>query len=207
MRERTAKNWSGYVTADIVKAAVESWAFQMNFKSLNEVGIVDGILDCVLFPLSISCPMFVGMGHVGNHWTDRCALAGVEVKVSKSDFMKGLKEGQFERYDKTLAGLYIAGPTDAFLKSDVPEKFGVLHVKHSIIKSDTVLVCRRHPTWKATSLTNDQMWRLLWAMNQQLGEEKTKHKKEYDDLKAKFSERAGRILTKAVASALTRSEY
>jgi hypothetical protein len=204
-RLSTERIWRNkHTTADIVKSAVSDWSEAMEFFSLTEIGgIVDGRLDLLLIPMGIRCPMFKGMGAVVGKawqcdWTERCGLAAVEVKVDRTDFVNGLSKGQFERYEKEVCGLYIAGPPDVVRIKDVPSQYGVLHFGSDL--NGSRLVCRRHPKWVRKTLSDSQMWRIVWAIQKQIRRERRELRERDGALERKIKEHAGRAIWSALKS-------
>jgi len=121
---------------------------------------VHGRIDGVLVPTWFDAP--VARGQRGG-WTDKLGLLGVEVKASRADFLRGLREGQFERYDRTLAGLYVA-TSRAVRTSEVPAGIGhlVCYQTPSGGGSDVRCVCRRHVTVREWEMDTHTMWRLVF---------------------------------------------
>lgn len=205
---RVLRQFGHAFEAESVKRAVSDWAYQVDFHPLVEhTGVVDGRIDLLLVPMTIKCPMFVGLGDDVRRrkepydWTTRLGLAGVEVKVNRSDFLNGL-DGQFERYARSLAGLYIAGPPDVVVAREVPEQYGVLSVALRDHKQGWRVSCRRHPKWVVREASTGDMWRVIWAMH---GEYR-KHFREADEERRNFMfrirETTGRVISKAVAEAV-----
>jgi len=205
-RRMPFRKWGIVDDAETVKQAVKDWAEGLGFFCLPEIGIVSsGRLDLLLVPLSMECPVYKRMGGntfqtPGNEyrgWTERLGLVGVEVKVSSQDFQNGLKGGQFERYDKELCGLYIAGPPFAFREAEVPKEYGVLHVRNGAQEQPTT-ICRRHPKFTPVIPTTEQMWRIVWAIQKRASEERrteSTKQREFDD---KIGKRVGNALSRVV---------
>jgi hypothetical protein len=87
-------------------------------------------------------------------------LYGIEVKLSRSDFLAGLKNGQFDRYVLDVNGLYIATAVNVCKTSEIPKQFGhlVVHRRDHGLQC----VCRRHARFKKiVPLDEDLLWRLL----------------------------------------------
>lgn len=190
---RAGNDWFPYsISAEDVKKQVDDWASGLGMWSITEMsGIVDGRLDLLLVPMSMDAPVFK---QLNGHWTDRLGLIGVEVKVDKQDYANGLKKGQFERYEKSLSGLYIAGPPNVVVAKEVPKQYGVLSVGSKPWK-DTLLphcVCRRHPKFvPQPPLTSEQMWRILWSMKKQIADSRRTENEFQEKLEARIKRKAG----------------
>ena len=142
---------------DQVERWCSKWGLLLREKGLlwefgREVKI--GRIDGLIVPTSWKAPNYGTKEPFG--------LIGVEVKVTRSDFLRGLKSGQYEFYAEKLSGLYVAGPVGVVSKKEVPEHVGVLFVGRRGIS------CARRPKWKRSELSNYQMWRILWAMREHL---------------------------------------
>ena len=149
------------LTASQVLDAVELWAY--GFRLVRETGIcvepgfrVDGLL----VPVNREAPGLFGRGR-GIPWWDRPAIYGVEVKVSRSDFLRGLREGQFDRYGTRLGGLYLAAPYGIVRPYEVPKHVGYLTVR----TTGSAAVCFRHPEFRRSDLDQETMWRLIWRFH------------------------------------------
>lgn len=113
----------------MVLDGVETWSFSSGAFLLRETGVIrDGRLDGLLFPTSWDANLPAGL------W-------GVEVKVSRSDFQRGLREGQFEKYSKQITGLYLATGHDVCKTSEVPK--GVGHLIVTRTGAGLICSCRR----------------------------------------------------------------
>jgi len=190
---RAGGDWFPYsISAEDVKKQVDIWAAGLGMWSITEMsGIVDGRLDLLLVPMSMDAPVFK---QLGGHWTDRLGLIGVEVKVDKQDYANGLKKGQFERYEKSLSGLYIAGPPNVVIAKEVPKQYGVLSVGSKPWNTTHLqhCVCRRHPRFVSQPpLTSEQMWRILWSMKKQIYTERRTENELQEKLEARIKRKAG----------------
>lgn len=190
---RTGRDWFPYsISAEEVKKQVDVWAAGLGMWSITEMsGIVDGRLDLLLVPMGMDSPVFK---QLGGHWTDRLGLIGVEVKVDKQDYANGLKNGQFERYEKSLSGLYIAGPPDVVIAKEVPKQYGVLTVGRKPYSATDLqhCVCRRHPRCiPQPPLTSEQMWRILWSMKRQITTENHEARVYQENLETRIKRKAG----------------
>ena len=69
---------------------------------------ISGRMDALLVPWSSKADCM--LRNTGEWFWDRPRLIAIEVKVNRADFLKGLREGQYERYDNQVSGLYLAVP-------------------------------------------------------------------------------------------------
>lgn len=91
----------------------------------------------------------------------RPCVVGLEIKTSRNDFLRGLREQQFERYAEYMHGVYVVTPKDVCKTKELPPSVG--HITYSFRKHGAV--CRRHPKYVEKDLPTDVMWRLLWAVH------------------------------------------
>ncbi|MBE7466722.1 MAG: hypothetical protein HS116_24905 [Planctomycetes bacterium] len=169
---------SEYWTAKEVLDCVDTWAEDMLM--VRETGIVDvgGRLDALLVPIGHQAVCMRALR--GSYWK-RPRVVGVEVKVSRADFLRGLKEGQYERYAKALSGLYIAGPRGVFSTKEIPDYIGILTVyKPPFRRSREHCACVRHPKFSEKPLNAESAWKLLFhlygTMRQESIERDIKHR-------------------------------
>jgi hypothetical protein len=209
-RKDTFGAWGIVDDAEDVKEAVRTWAEGLGFFCLPEIGIVSsGRLDLLLVPISTECPIFKRMnantwktlGNEYHGWTERLGLVGIEVKVSSQDYQGGLKRGQFERYKSELCGLYIAGPPLAFRETDVPEQYGVLHVRNARIAKQgyaSVAICRHHPTFIPVVPTIEQMWRIIWAIQKRASEDRRAEQQKEREFQDKIGNQIGHAVSRVI---------
>jgi len=203
-RKATVANWGHAWDAGEVKAAVRRWAFGVGYEAVSEIeGIADGRLDLLLVPMSMDAPIFKKLIDQG-HWTNRLGLVGVEIKISKADFQKGLSE-QFERYGKSLSGLYIAGPPHIVVAAQVPRKFGVLAIGHGLHEQGWRVACRRHPEFKPCPASVQDLWRVMWKIKAIHQDRLRKIEEEKEEFLAEFREKAGKIIGRAVTEAMKKN--
>ena len=185
--------------------AVERWADGCML--LREIGLVEnGRIDGALVPLSIDSPGVKNnpMRKTGRPFWDRMGLLGVEVKLHRSDFLRGLKEKQFERYAPSFIGLYICTTLDVCKPSEIPREYGHLVVTWSdeterdSYKRIPVCVCKRHPQFKAVELDHETMWRVLWRS----GEEMRKRAAEAEAKYARATARVGSLASEYIFGAV-----
>ena len=121
-------------------------------------------------------------------------MVGLEVKVSRSDFLKGLRSGQFERYHKQLAGLYVVTTDKVCKTAEVPKFAGHLFVARRP-GLGTVCLCRRHPQWHTVPESPTNMWRLIFALAKHFGERMAADRQEHESAQHIMADRVqGRIL-------------
>jgi hypothetical protein len=130
--------------------AVERWAVDCFL--LRETCVLrDGRLDGLLIPVSWTSPM-------------KCGLYAVEVKISRSDFLRGLNGKQFDRYLAMTNGLYVATYPGVCKTTELPHGVG-----HLIVNQQAkVAVCRRKATRRTLPMDEGILWRILYdAFDQQ----------------------------------------
>ncbi|MCE5277174.1 MAG: hypothetical protein ABFD92_16725 [Planctomycetaceae bacterium] len=149
------------IMANWMLDAIERWA--EGYWLVRETGIVDveGRLDGLLVPTSGEAHC---MKHQGGWFWDRIRLVGVECKCSRPDFLRGLREGQFQRYAASLSGLYIATSVGVCSPSEIPPGTG--HLEYRNTTGGPRCVCRRHPVYQDRCWTADVPWRLLFDLRQ-----------------------------------------
>jgi hypothetical protein len=182
------------MTYDILNA-IERWA--VGYKMIREtIAAIDcqGRMDAILVPLSWEAESYKRLNF-------KQGLIGIEVKSYRGDFLRGMKEKQFEKYadSESISGLYVATALNVCKTSEIPKRFGhlIVNVKPDERRSMNICVCRRHPEWKESKLSQESMWRILWAgisgMNRQIDE----RRREIDGIESRCREVFGRILSKA----------
>ncbi len=148
--------------ASQILSAVEAWATGCYL--VREIGLIEnGRLDGVLVPLG---PKAFPLNRRGNWW-DRHCLVGVEAKATRSDFLRGLKEGQFERYlaSGVIGGLIIAAWENVVKRGEIPDGIGHVVVGYRPNGVKLVASCRRLPALKDAPLSQETSWRLLQRMH------------------------------------------
>lgn len=146
-RERSSKR---------VLDAVERWADKY-WLCRETTCFVKGRIDALLVPTAFDAHCIKS---TRGHYSDGVRVCGVEVKTDRSDFVRGLKSGQYDRYAKTLDGLYLATFVDTCKTSEVPPHCGHL-VFNTAIQMGGV-VCKRHPRYQRVKYTQEQMWQLFF---------------------------------------------
>lgn len=168
--------------------AVDSWADGKYWLCRETTCFVKGRIDGLLVPTAFDAHC---MKKVRGHYTDSVRVCGVEVKVSRADFQRGLKIGQFDRYAKTLDGLYLATFADTCKTAELPPHCGHLVYMHGKSNSSRI-VCKRHPQYRATKFTQDQMWQLFFRYV-------TEHRMEVREVERRVSEALDKIGHRASA--------
>jgi hypothetical protein len=159
-------------TSDAMLKAVEQWATP-DYWMMRETmaGAPAGRrLDGLLIPISIQAAAMRSRGFRSGYWTERATLIGIEIKSSRSDFLRGINEGQFSRYADTGLSMYVC--TDRTVKTaEIPDGFGhlIYHRPPGDMHgwgrrrtyTEARVVCRRHPRFGACPMDADTMWRIV----------------------------------------------
>jgi len=161
----------GMLNTDGMLNAIERWAEPKQWLVRETIMAVHGRIDGILVPAWFDAPVTRGQ-HGG--WTGKLGLLGVEVKASRTDFLRGLREEQFDRYDRTLAGLYVATPRSV-KTAEIPAGLGHLICyqppgeptffgdgRRKPSRAELRCVCRRHVTVRDWEMDPDTMWRLIF---------------------------------------------
>lgn len=171
--------------AKCVLDAVEAWARPCNYL-IRETGIVfvgkvengqarNGRLDGLLVPIDGRATTMKSLTE--EYFWNRCCLVGVEVKVSRSDFLHGLKRGQYEQYRSSLGGLYVATPKGICKTSEIPAGIGHLVVLNG---RNERAVCARRPQLKVIQYDPDVPWRILFHVAAALAHENAERRQQYE---------------------------
>lgn len=152
-------------------------------------------LDGLLIPVSMAAPNMVRQTH--RYFWDRAGVIGIEVKANRADFLKGLNSGQFERYDKSLSGVYVATSKGVCKTSEIPKEIGHLIVNY---KKDhrPMAICRRHPIFSEPEFEPELLWRIFFRAMQESREREAKQRQKYYEL----SDRIGKIASAKIFHAL-----
>jgi len=182
-------------TADQVLNGVDRWVDGCILVRETEAfpGQGNGRIDGLLVPVDWSAAIRRAKVRLG--------LIGVEVKITRTDFFRGLKSGQFERYDKALSGLYIATTMGVCKTREIPAACGHLIVNRRR-GYGTVCVCRRHPRWKDGPLTVEDTWDILLKVVEHLRDEASRDQARYEEWK----ETIGHRVIAPVMTAISRLE-
>ena len=166
---------------------VEKWA--EGYWVIRETGIATpgNRLDALLVPISQNAHCMKSLR--GPFWK-RPRIVGVEVKTSRNDFQRGLKTGQYEKYDEAVTGLYLVVPKgDQVCKmKEVPKNLGFIEVDNSRHRSAWTLACKRHPKYGNTEgLSAEIPWRLMFRlreeMNLAINDERHRYEERYKELR------------------------
>lgn len=189
---------------------VERWGRSMGMRLVREIKIdVSNRVDGILVPVSIDAPI---MNDRGVYFWDRGGLIGVEVKVTRSDFLAGLRRGQFDRYDERMAGLYVAAPRGVVKMSELQPNIGLLLVHKKVMykpevkgvkrrsmkdrlfgsSNQEIAVCKRHPTYVRKKVDAELLWRVLFRVMREEREEFLSLKAEYKDMVSRVGDVASR---------------
>ncbi len=182
--------------------AVEAWArpgarllreveLIGNDRSEAEVG-VHGRADGLLVPV---VPWECGWRPKRGWCWDGCSLAGVEVKISRGDFRKGLETGQFDRYRRVLGALFVAVPR--WLACDVLRD---LPAGVSLIVTEPCEIARCVRQAKATPTTVSPQ--MFWKVLHLLDAESRVREHAADRAKVDILDRVGHHASAAIRGAL-----
>lgn len=210
-------NGEPFCTAGWIMDAVEAWASdQLGEYWLwrESVAAVEGRIDGLLIPASYQASIFKKRS---GHWLDKAAVVGVEAKANRADFLRGLREGQFDRYTNTssaLGGLYLA-TTRAVKTSEVPPGIGHLVVYdppgepkfyNDGSRRDTSTgwrcVCRRSPQYRDTTMDPELMWRIVFYA---IGKMRAARIEAREELR-RVKERIGTVAERKIMAVLDRAE-
>jgi len=174
--------------------AVERWAEPEYWLMRETAAAVNGRLDGLLVPRSFEASILATRR---GYWTDKLGLTGIEVKTTRSDFGRGLKEGQFTRYlSGNLNGLFLV--TDLAVKTcEVPESVGHLVVPEPW-KMDERAICKRLPTWNASPLDSDTAWRIIFYVVNRARDDRNAWRAEEKERWAEIGERFAKALATLV---------
>lgn len=165
-----------YMHASWLLNAVEEWAgcLRGEYWLVREtVAAVVGRIDGLLIPASYDSPIF---RHRKGSWIDKAGIIGVEVKASRGDFLRGLRENQFDRYNETLTALYVATPRSV-KTSEVPAPCGHLVVYRPPGRRGWSCVCKRQPKYRDVPIDADTMWRLVFYAIKRMRTERHEERK------------------------------
>jgi hypothetical protein len=182
--------------------AVERWADRYWMVRETVTGVT-GRIDGVLVPIAFDAGIFKGR-HGG--WTDKAGIVGVEIKASRADFLRGLREGQFDRYagnghESNLAGVFVV-TTRAVKTAEIPAGVGhlVCYQTQEDTRGDWRCVCRRVPSFRDAKIDHDTMWRLVFYAVKRAREVEITARRETGEV----MERIGRMAGEKVFAYLNR---
>ena len=182
-------------SVDTAIRAVELWAD--GYVLLHEIGAVTkGRLDGLLVPVGFGASM---MKRTGPKSWNRPGLIGVEIKLTRGDFLRGLKSGQYERYDSELSGLYVATSLSVCRTTEIPDGIGHLVVG---LRDGPVCLCKRHPVFKEIAFGDERLWRVIFAMYETLKANRIREESET----AAVLQRVGTLAGRRIFAALSEAE-
>src|ERR1035437_9381777 len=165
------------IWADKILDAVDIWAYGSGWWMLRETGIaVSGRSDGLLIPVNKEADC---MKEQNGRFFARPRICGVECKATRSDFLRGLNDGQFERYQKTLNGVYVASLRDVCKTAELPEGIGHRGIPNDVADRSYRCVCRRHPTYRDVDMDQETPWRIMWELRSQFTKAQIKQGDEY----------------------------
>lgn len=188
------------ITSATAKAAICRWAD--GYHALEEWALdFQSRVDLLLIPVGPSASVMecnrTSCNEYMSFW-ERCGLVGVEVKVSRPDFLRGLKEGQFTRYAEALRGLYVAFPRGVARVKELPENVGILTLVEK--PSGISCVCLRHPSFNQLQPDAETAWRVVFRMR----EEWAKERRRLEEQKVRWSQQVEKRHGRKVAQAVVR---
>ena len=172
--------YHGWIMAGTALDAVETWAGKDAYL-LRETGALgSGRCDGILIPTHWESPLKPG-------------LHGVEVKVSRGDFLRGLKEGQFERYRKLFNTLYLVSPVGVCKTNELPKGIGHLVVSR---RGDygPVCACKRHAAWNPIEIDQKSLWKVVFDLGDQIRRRRNEEDRKNHQMQEKADEVLGRLM-------------
>jgi len=175
--------------------AVRAWCGGTAFVLTEIGGLEEGRrIDAILVPCSKEHPIFKANPTNRLYFWDRPGLIGVEIKLSRSDFLRGLKNNQYLSYAENFAGVYVAAPRDAAKTSEIPAEIGHLIIANRP-EYGPLAVCRRHPKWRSNPMvTGDLFWKIIFRLNDAQREDHY----ELGRQKGRLEERIGALVARAI---------
>lgn len=197
-----ARSFRDPLCATSIRKALAAWMSGYTLVHEIEDRHLNGRMDCVLVPRS---PMAHCMGvqtgeekrsFVSDFWL-RPRLIGVEIKVTRADFLRGLNGGQFERYrGSCLAGLYVATGRRVVKPGELPSGIGHLVVTSG--HGEYHCVCRRHPTYRDVEIPIELLWRLMFKLQEQV----TRRQVVQEERHVRAMKRVGDLARKRIFNAI-----
>jgi len=187
---------------------VERWAKISGFELIREIKLnVDSRIDGLLVPVSKDAPM-MGKNTKEYFWR-RAGFVGVEVKMTRTDFMSGLRKDQYDRYDGLLPGIYVATPPKICKTSELPPQVGhiIVHRKpYETVRKvwgehrewENIVTCRRHPSFTISPVDEQLFWRVFFRMKKQQKEEMKIREKVYKEAMKSAGEKMARLVAHEV---------
>lgn len=194
-------------TAEQCLDAMDRWAsgcWMTREFTFRGAGRVDGLI----VPISAHAHCMKNL--VGEWFWDRPRLVAVEVKVDRSDFLRGLEGGQFKRYAETFAGLLVVTPAKLCKTSELPAGVGHCVVRGTDAPEGFIASCKRWPTYRDVEMPADMPWRLLFKLAEEFRVRRWNDKMKHEALLHGLGKMAGQriwrqlkeIETRVAASAL-----
>lgn len=178
--------------------AVERWVGDHGILFREFGGLIgpqytsSGRIDAIVVPTGRGFPSIKQQTDI--HFWARFGLVGVEAKLNRPDFLTGLRSGQYDRYAKTLTGLYIATPRTICTTSEIPAPIGHLIVAH---RRDygPLAVCRRHPKWnESAQIEPELLWRIVLRVADEYRQKREEDRWERHEFDQRFGKQLGRLL-------------
>ena len=194
--DRATRGDSDAMAASIITRraldAVERWAAgYLVFRELA-AGLGVGRFDALLVPVSGETHCMRQRG--GPFWGRPC-LVGVEIKVSRADFLAGVRKGQYERYAKGVAGLYVATTQGVCKTSELPPSVGHLVILDKRPRLVWRAVCKRHPKYNQSATVPAAVaWDLIFRVHRRMHKRLQEQKEGQRRAMKKMGDRAGSLV-------------
>ena len=187
--------------------AVKKWA--EGYWLLREFDLspsANGRIDAILVPVQYGASILNSWKRNDpKSWWNRHGLVGVEVKTNRADYLRGIRENQFNKYSNVLSGIYLAAPKGIVKTSELPEGVGHLVETENWVSGKGVIHkvhCARHPQFHQTELPNELLWKII---NRQQTELRSL-KQEFWKVTKDYKERMGRLAETKFFSMLKTAE-
>lgn len=179
--------------------AVERWAHgALLIRELEIFGDRPaGRIDGVLVPVRIFNPR-VGRAKNGGWWASDRRIVGIEVKVSRSDFLAGLKKDQYKKYAECVGGLYIATTPGVCKTAEIPDGCGHIIVRRRDYPMESTAVCRRHAKLNDRQLPPEMFWKILCRTWEHHLDETRKWEKQ----RRALADRAGQVVADVIRTVI-----
>jgi hypothetical protein len=125
------------------------------------------------------------------------SIVGIEVKVSRADFLVGLKSGQYDRYAELVPAMYVATPRGVCKTTEIPKSCGHLVVGRRW-KQGPMCVCRRKAPERQVEIDNGTLWCLVWRCFQLHERDRLEAERAKRSADKVFGEAIGRRLATAM---------
>lgn len=161
-----------------------------------------GRLDALLVPGSLAPDSPLSRVKGGWCWSAR-RLIGVEVKVTRADFFRGVEHGQFDRYPLGVGAVYLAVPRGLLKPSEVPAHVGILVVRadyESGWREDPAAVCVRRAKVNDNQPAPEMFWRILAEVYRKSVEDRKGRETRVREALERFGHGAARVLSAGVES-------